>query len=418
MNKVRVINDPLYGNIHLEGVAVELIDTPAFQRLRRIRQLGYAYLVYPSAMHTRFEHPIGAYHLAGVVLDRMRARGEIRHEDEESAELVRLAALLHDAGHFVSTHLLEEYDSGFDHEHAGERILTEGPVADVLAGMGIPDAAMRIAKIIRHEGDNPLRTLVAGAVDVDRLDYMARDAFYCGLPIGFDQNRLLNSLTLATHPETGERTVMLYEKGINALDQMLWQRYNLYRNVYRHHACRSASVMGRYMIVRALETGLATIDEIFRWSDEEMFFLLRSRIADSRDEAHAQIGELAERLMNRRLYKLAGRAPLGRVPEVPARYLRRVERRLAQELGLREGEILIDVPYKPGMFEPDIYILRKSGEVVHRSELTPEDGFVMNNVAPSLYQAAGLVGAYAPEGVSIDTEHLIATIVGVLGETE
>lgn len=418
MPKVRIVNDPLYGNIHLTGAAVELLDTPALQRLRRIRQLGYAYLVYPSATHTRFEHPIGAYHLSGVVLERMRARGEIAPGDEESVELVRLAALLHDAGHFVSTHLLEEYDSGFDHEHAGERILTEGPVAEILANTRIPDAAKRIAKIIRHEGDNPLRTLVAGAVDVDRLDYMARDAFYCGLPIGFDQNRLLNSLTLATHPDSGQRTVMLYEKGINALDQMLWQRYNLYRNVYRHHACRSASVMGRHMLIRALETGLATFEEIFRWSDEEMFFLLRSRIAESGDERHVWIGEMAERLMNRRLYKLAGRAPLGSVPEVPARQLRRVERRLAEEFGVKEGEILIDVPYKPGMFEPDIYILRKNGDVVHRSDLTPEDGFVMNNVASSLYRAAGLVGAYAPEGVVIETDRLIATIVDALKEGE
>src|SRR5690625_3249461 len=109
MARVRTIRDPVYGNVQLSGAAVDLVDTPAFQRLRRIRQLGYAYLVYPSANHTRFEHPIGAYHLAKVVLSQMRVRGELVPGDEEQAELVSLAALLHDAGHFVSTHLLEEY---------------------------------------------------------------------------------------------------------------------------------------------------------------------------------------------------------------------------------------------------------------------------------------------------------------------
>lgn len=413
----RVINDPLYGSIQLTGGACDIVDTKPFQRLRRIRQLGYAYLVYPSATHSRFEHPIGAYHLATVVTDRMRARGELTPDLEEHVQLARLAALVHDVGHFGSAHLLEELElEEADHEVVGERWITDGPIAEVLARTGIPDAAERIAAMIRHESDSPLASLVAGAVDVDRLDYMRRDAYYCGLPVAFQQDRLINALTLQPHPETGRLTLMLHEKAIGSLDQMIWQRYVLYRSVYRHRVVRSASVMARSMILLAVESGIATLREIQSWHDDQLLAELKSRAKRHRHVAARQIVDLVDRLQYRRLYRVAAQAPIGSAPNLRSRELRIAETRIAEMLRLEPGEALLDIPHKPGMFEPDIYFLMKDGRVLHRSQLTEDEGFIMNTAVSALYRGAGRISLYTAEPRKLDPSALIETITAVAEE--
>jgi uncharacterized protein len=411
-----VINDPLYGSIQLQGAAVALVDTDAFQRLRRIRQLGLAHYVYPTANHTRFEHPIGVYHLFRVITDRMKTRGELLAEDEEVVELGCLAAILHDISHAGggATHPLEEYGMvEADHEAAGERRITTGEVAEVLASTGMPDAAARIARMIRHDHAHPLSALVAGAVDCDRLDYHRRDAFYCWGAHGpnFHQDRLLHALTLQLNPHTGRREVMLHEKGLSPLEQMLWQRYNLYKNVYWHRRCRSAAVMTRSLVIQASEAGIAHVDEFGLWNDEQLFFVLEGRVAGLTNEASVRIRDLCRRLWGRDLFEVACRIPPGGVPVLAPVQIRAVERRLAQRLGLPPHGALLDIPNKPGMFEPDISILFKDGRVVHRRDLGPEDGFVMAEVAPALYRAAGSVRLYTSAPRSLASEELFAEIV-------
>src|SRR5437667_3645848 len=168
-----VIRDPLHNNIRLDPLARELIETPAFQRLRYVRQLGLAFLVYPGASHTRFEHALGAYHLARRALGLLEERDDLREVAANACADVRIAALLHDIGHYPFSHALEEIGA-LHHEEVARPLIAGGPVADLLVralGYGAP---ARILALIRGESDSPLQGLISGSLDLDKLDYLRR----------------------------------------------------------------------------------------------------------------------------------------------------------------------------------------------------------------------------------------------------
>lgn len=394
-----VINDPLYGSIVLRGAATEIIDTPRFQKLRDIRQLGYAYLVYPTAEHTRFQHPVGAYHLFVKTAEHLMARGDLTPDDEEAIALGSLSMLTHDVGHFPGAHVLEEYGlHEVDHERAGERWIAQGEIGEILSRIGIPNAAERVAAIIRHEGDHPLFDFVAGEVDADRSDYMKRDAFYCGLEVSYNQNRLLESLTIGTHPKTGKPSLMLMERGLNSLDQMLFLRYNLYSQCYWHPVVRSASAMARTILLQSIRHGIATVDEVQSWSDKQMFHVLNDRLEGKKSPELCQLRSLLSRLETRQLHHVAVQAPIGTLPRVTPAEALEVERYFADKFGLQEGDVLLDVPHKPGMYEPDIWIQMKNGDILHRSELSAgEHKFTANASADAWYAASGSIALFVSD---------------------
>src|SRR5262245_12258911 len=162
---MEIIRDPLWNNIAVDRLAMRLVDTPAFQRLRYVRQLGLAFLVYPGATHTRFEHALGTYHLARRALSLLDERGVLGGITRESCELVRVAALLHDIGHYPFSHALEEAGA-LHHEEVARPLITEGDVAEVLrAALGprTPDAVM---ELIRGASASPLQRLISGSLDL------------------------------------------------------------------------------------------------------------------------------------------------------------------------------------------------------------------------------------------------------------
>src|SRR5262245_63230930 len=126
-----IIRDPLWNNITLDDLALRLVDTRAFQRLRYVRQLGLAYLVYPGATHTRFEHALGTWHLAGRTLDMLQARGDLTGDLAREARVVAAAALLHDIGHYPFSHALEESGAPH-HEDVAGALLTRGDTGDLV----------------------------------------------------------------------------------------------------------------------------------------------------------------------------------------------------------------------------------------------------------------------------------------------
>src|ERR1700674_2680057 len=138
MNDFEVVRDPLWDNIRVDAAAVGVLDTPAMQRMRYVRQLGHAFLVYPGATHTRFEHALGAYHLTRKALASLEERGELACIAEEDRLAVRLAALLHDIGHYPFSHALEE--AGFpSHEKLGVAKLSQGELGECLVQIGGKD---------------------------------------------------------------------------------------------------------------------------------------------------------------------------------------------------------------------------------------------------------------------------------------
>jgi HD superfamily phosphohydrolase len=320
-----VVRDPLWNNIRLEPEALAVIETPAFQRLRYVRQLGHAFLVYPGATHTRFEHALGAYHLAGrATQDR----------------LVRLAALLHDLGHYPFSHALEE--AGLPHhESLAARHLSRGPLAAALEKLDVP--AESLLELIQGKSTSPLAALISGSIDVDKLDYLSRDAKMCGVPYGvIDVDRLLTSLTISTDG------VQLHPKGFAALESLLFAKYQMYRNVYWHHAVRSATAMFKRLVRRAIAARQVKPEDIAVATDDGL----------SHELLQCDQTGLARALRERRLAKRALDIPATELPaethDWPSRdpdLLERVEERLAREVGLRPDQLFLDFPSKPDMFD-------------------------------------------------------------------
>ena len=356
-----VIRDPLHNNIRLDPLARELIETPAFQRLRYVRQLGLAFLVYPSATHTRFEHALGTYHLARRSLALLDESDDLKQIPPEECAIVTAAALLHDLGHYPFSHALEEIGA-MHHEEVARSLIGGGEIGRLLTTHLGPDAPDRIIALVRGESPSPLQRLISGSLDLDKLDYLRRDAFMCGVSYGdIDVDRLLNSLVLI-RDDHATLSVGVAEKGLSALESLLFAKYQMYRNVYWHHAIRSATAMYKRLVADALDAGSLPPEELAAFTDEGLLHRLEQNGPPP----------LLDALRKRRLYKRAFEAPAADLPGDTAEWIadqpaltRQAEDSLAVELGLRPGELLLDYPTKTQMLSLDIPVRRRDGSV-HR----------------------------------------------------
>ncbi len=378
-----VIRDPLWDNIRLDRPAQLALDTPTVQRLRYIRQLGHAFLVYPGASHSRFEHALGAYHLTRRALAALEERGELAAVPSDDCLAVRLAALLHDIGHYPFSHALEE--AGFpSHEAQGVAKLGRGELAERLDEIGGPGLGPRIGELIRGVSASPLQGLISGSLDLDKIDYLSRDARMCGVPYGtVDVDRLLSSITLVDKGG-GAAELGVHEKGVSALESLLFAKYQMYRNVYWHHAVRSATCMFKRAARDAVRTGIVTVEAIAELTDDALMEQLLSRG-----------GDLAAAVRARRLYKRALDLPASEVPEGGAPWvsddpalLARVEDAVAVEVGLAAGELLIDFPARPSMLSVDIPLRTRSGGVERLTDEGRAGQLGLPRVAGELYLSA------------------------------
>src|SRR5690606_29558171 len=214
----RWYRDPVHDFITLrEPLFLELVDTPEFQRLRRIRQLGASYGTYHGAEHSRFGHSLGVLWIMSMILERFAHLGV--RLDEEWATVAKAAALLHDVGHGPFSHALERrLTPGADHEDWTRRILLEPTRVHQVLAKASPDLPAKVAAVIsgEHQGPAFIRDLVSSQLDVDRMDYLLRDSLYTGVTYGtFDLQRLINTLLL-----DGDRVVSM-AKGIVAIEEYL-----------------------------------------------------------------------------------------------------------------------------------------------------------------------------------------------------
>ena len=380
-----IIRDPLWNNIALDDLAIRLIDTRAFQRLRYVRQLGLAYLVYPGATHTRFEHALGTWHLAGRTLELLRARGDLRYT-EVDARIVAVAALLHDIGHYPFSHALEDIGAPH-HEEVAEAFLSRGEIADILRRAAIgTDAPERVAALIRGKSDSPLQGLISGSLDLDKIEYLKRDALMCGVPYGeIDVDRLIHSLALVKDPVTSRTMVGVSEKGLAALESLLFAKYQMYRNVYWHHAVRSATAMYKRLVADAIESGALSVSELSTFSDEALLHQLDERAPSP----------LLRGLRERRLHKRSFECPSAELPHDAGEWIandRRLvaaaENQLAKEMGLRPGEILLDYPTKTQMLDLDIPVLLRNGAVRRLTGEGLHGSINLPQLSNELYQSA------------------------------
>jgi HD superfamily phosphohydrolase len=345
------IKDSVHDHIQVDGVAAALLETQPVQRLRHIKQLGTVHLVYPSANHTRFEHSLGVYHLADRALDHLDIDGV-------SAERLRAAALLHDVGHGPYSHNIESVT----HRHTGKYhdevhgLLGSGDVGEVLDDHGLDPS--RIADLVA--GDGQYGQLVSGELDVDRMDYLVRDAHHTGVPYGtIDHERLVRQLTFVD----GE--LVLAEGNVQTAESLLLARALMNPTVYQHHVARIAKAMLRRGAERLLDLTETTAADLRRMDDHDLLVALRTTPATT---------ELARRLRTRDLYKRAVWAELDAVPDdiVDADHgaVSDLESAIADRAGLSSGSVIVDVPGRPSMTESTSRVL-VSGEMRQLGKQSP-----------------------------------------------
>jgi HD superfamily phosphohydrolase len=406
-----VIRDPLWNNIRIDPLALRLVDTRAFQRLRYVRQLGLAYLVYPGASHSRFEHALGAYNLARRALGLLEERGLTQQLEPDACLVVRCAALLHDIGHYPYSHALEEIGA-LHHEEVARPLITGGEVADVLRSELGDDAPERIMALIRGRSDSPLQGLISGSLDLDKIEYLKRDAFMCGVNYGdIDVDRLLNSLTVVEDAERGGQMVGVYEKGLSALESLLFAKYQMYRNVYWHHAVRSATAMYKRLVDGALRAGSLTAETLASYTDEGLLHELATRAPTP----------LLAALRERRLYKRLFECPAAELPPEGGEWIAddralvvAAEDQLARELGLAPGELLLDYPTKTQMLGLDIPVLRRDGSVRRLTAEGWEGAINLPKLSEELYRSARWLRVFACRPVTVSKEAItrLATLPG------
>jgi HD superfamily phosphohydrolase len=417
-----VVRDPLWSTVRLDPTALRVIDTPQFQRLRHIRQLGLAYLVYPGATHTRFDHALGVYHLARWALSLLSERGELDGVDPVDCRLVPYAALLHDIGHYPFSHALEELDAGSipgHHEELTGRFLAAPAVAAALAGLA-PDAPARIEALIRARSPSPLQGLVSGSLDLDKIEYLRRDALFCGVPYGqVDVDRLLHALTILDDPETGRPEVGIHEKGLSALESLLFSKYQMFRNVYWHHGVRAATALYKRLVQEAVGGGVIAPDELVGLSDERLLVLLEVRAEGAEGDAARRVAQrwlpaVRERRLPKRALELPGEALRGLAAEewLPegGEVVERLEQRLAAELGLEPGGVFLDYPEKPRMMGLDLLMLRRGGSV---QRLTPagSSGLIdLPRVADELYYTARAFRAFTEQRRTLPADAMLGLL--------
>jgi uncharacterized protein len=363
------------------------------QRLRYVRQLGLAHLVYPGATHTRFEHALGTYHLASRTLNLL----------EHDAPLIRAAMLLHDVGHYPFSHALEEIGAPH-HEDVAAPLICDGQVAEILTtefGSGGPQ---QILSLIRGQSDHPLQGLVAGSLDLDKIEYLKRDAFMCGVPYGqIDVDRLTQAMVVVD--DNGRRTLGLREKGLAALESLLFAKYQMYRNVYWHHAVRSATAMYKRLVADALAAGAIDLATLTTLTDEGLLAILEARAPSP----------LLRALRTRHLYKRAFECPAAQLGDPDAfewiatdhRGVRATEDELGASVGLAPGEVLLDFPTKTRMLELDLPIRRRSGAVERFDDASWEGAINLPSVSDALYRSARWLRMFVARPVPVSREAML-----------
>lgn len=250
MKYVGEITDPVHKCIQVTELERELIDAPVFQRLRRIKQLAGAHLVYPSAQHSRFEHSMGAMHVAGLAGDRLFSLNELA--DHDLVQQLRVASLLHDIGHGPFSHLSEEVmmlRSNKDHEQIGKEIIQRTEISDILSTHGF--SPKQISDLSTGQSNSKfMNEIIAGSLSSDLMDYLPRDSLFTGAEYGrIDYNRIINSFTI-----TDGRSIALQRSSLYSFESMLISRYEMFKAVYFHKTVRAAEVMLLHSILLAFDS--------------------------------------------------------------------------------------------------------------------------------------------------------------------
>ena len=367
------VRDSLYDLIPLGPREEKIIGTAPFLRLQKIKQLGFVYRIWPGATHTRYEHSLGCYYLAVRALRALLQRGDdggLFGVSVSSVQTLVVAALLHDIGHYPFSHTIEEL--GYPiiaHEKVGRSIIEKSEIATILE-RDYHLSPERVADFIDPPkaralpaDDQLLNSLLSGALDVDKLDYLPRDARACNVPYGgVDVARL--QLSLRIHPNVhNQQRIVVTHKGISPLHSLLHARQEMFDNIYWHHTARALQVMLMRAVHEAMLCGALQVEQLVGLDDASLLSLLKET------QMPISSRKLADDLEQRRPYKvaieisrLAGRI-YSRLEALfwDTQRRRHIEQLLAAELAsaleieIADYEVLFDIP-RPEKWEMDVWV--------------------------------------------------------------
>jgi len=390
-NEYKNIRDSIHGDIKLDGMFLDLLETPELQRLYNIKQLGLAHLVFPGAHHTRFEHSLGTYHMASRASD-------ILGFEKNDKELVECAALLHDIGHGPFSHTLEALlrDSlNVDHVDLTEKLLfgeyvifneREADffpfqcVAEILDNYNVDKKTVTNIIIGDIKNKTYLSQLLNSAIDVDQLDYLIRDAYYTGVAYGMiDVDRFLQTLTLF------DNNLVVKRKGVSVVENILMARILMYSSIYFHKTVRIAELM----LSKAIEL-IPNVEpfDFFKMTDSELIYELNKK-----DRFQQKI---ATCLKYRKLFKQVYSADHSNLTEEEKNIVKKLDNlelrrnkeiEFEEKLDIKPGHVIIDVPYteihlsEPRIDQTDIKIL-EGGNLKTLDEFTPIANAIRNKSIP------------------------------------
>ncbi len=310
MNEIR---DPIYGFIKPADKELQIIDTLPLQRLRRIKQLALANLVYPGATHTRFDHSLGVYHVASLISEQLLPGSEY----QEQRNTIRYAALLHDVGHGPFSHVSETVLKKFFrcnnteevHEQITIKLIEEDKELHKILS---PNEIEKVIGLLRGKNVDYsiMKEIISGPLDADKMDYLLRDSHYCGVKYGvFDLERLIN--TLESYPDGEDKHISVNYDGINSLEQFVLAKYYMTRQVYRH----KVRILSDSMIVRGIELGIEYdeipfLKKLFSYSNDGEYLENYLKYFDDKlfndilfSDMKGKAYEIFNRLYQRKLFK-------------------------------------------------------------------------------------------------------------------
>jgi len=353
LKPVAEIRDPVHGYIKLTEVERDLVDTPFVQRLRRVHQLAGSYLVYPGAVHTRFEHVVGAMHLAGQIAESLVPTSGVSLDEVQE---IRIAALLHDVGHGPFSHMYEEVlaeKTNVTHEDISQRIVLETPIRDVLERNGFSAKKMS-GFAVGKQSKRPafMNEIIAGGLSADIMDYLLRDSYFTGVEYGkVDVSRVIDSL-LVVEGHLAVESAALY-----AFEALLLARYEMFKAVYFHRTVRAAELM----LVQSMKladdaiglTDLSDLDNYLELTDEIVLDRLATLSPSTPGLKEAK--RLALDFRNRVLVKCVFERLVQRKDQMVSslfakgRVRKHVTAELAEVAGVNRIHVFLDVPTTPSV---------------------------------------------------------------------
>jgi HD superfamily phosphohydrolase len=420
----KAIRDPIHGLIPRYSDEIRIMDTRVFQRLRGIRQLAMAHLVYPGAVHTRFDHSLGTMHVAGKICERL---SEFKYINPQETKAVRLAALLHDIGHGPFSHVSELLlDRHYDKDKVGilperERIHEKITLQIIQQNKEIQDILspkMRadIVALLSDTGERDFkRDIVSGPVDADKMDYLRRDSYFAGVEYGrFDLEKIVDVCRVA--PYRSESYLVLDHEGVYAVEQFVMAKYHMGQQVYFHRVRSITDAMLVRGVTMAINAGDELACRVFRYDGSQAFLDAYLSVDDEeilqalRQSADAKVRELFSRLGERRLFKQVCELPPETVDHALARgsllkldaqtpAARALEERIGEKLGVDPDFVIVtkwsvrNPTYRPAGYqiEPgDIMILDK------------------NNTVRKIDEFPGLIFSFNKDAASLDRIHVYA----------